>query len=242
MTLTIFRIFHYIYQFHRQLKANERFRITHLARNAAAYTKGLTPDDDIYDLVRKLRSRVGLFITITAIYCFCWYPLFVLTVWDYRYKQPKHLYRILTVLAWSHSALIPLTNILIDRKFSIILQCRRALTSRRKKGGSPSQQMLTMSTATSANNSLHGSHHHSLHNHTATNNIENVSPLLPHVSRDRSPIVASSYINHNSRRYHNQRPTVVAVSDFEEEIDMPPAAPTEVNRLLPDQIYEDSPV
>ena len=165
VTLTVVVIFRYIYKFYRQLKANQRFRISNLARNAAAYSKGKAPDEDIYETVSILKRRVRVLLCMAAIYCACWYPLFFLTLLDYKYTQPRYLYRILTVIAWSHSALIPVTLLAMDHTFSLVRICKRAgRTTYRVKGSkttSPSTQPLTRDDST-----MHGSQHTSLYNHT----------------------------------------------------------------------------
>lgn len=164
VTLTVIVIFRYIYKFYRQLKANQRFRITNLARNAAAYTKGQSPNDNIYELVSELKSRVRVLLCMASIYCACWYPLFTLTILDYRYSQPRYLYRILTIIAWSHSALIPVVLLSMDHSFGVVHQCRLAMQMRRRRHhqtNSPSTQPLTRDDST-----MHGSQHASLYNHT----------------------------------------------------------------------------
>lgn len=166
MTLTLVVIFRYIYKFYRQLKANQRFRITALARNAAAYTKGKNPDDDIYETVNRLKKRVRVFLCMATAYAACWYPLFFLTLLDYKYTEPKSLYRILTIVAWSHSAIIPAILLCMDHTFGIVNICRRAAKRRQRKQKtmSPSTQPLTRDDST-----MHGSQHTSLYNHTMTN-------------------------------------------------------------------------
>lgn len=156
-------LFRYIYKFYRQLKANQRFRITNLARNAAAYTRGQYPDDDIYEMINKLKNRVKVLFAMALSYCLCWYPLFFLSLFDYKYHQPKYLYRVLTVIAWSHSAIMPIILLSIDRSFGIFHQIRKALGEqrRRKNTSSPSTQPLTRDDST-----IQGSQHTSLYNHT----------------------------------------------------------------------------
>lgn len=283
MSLTLMVIIRYICKFNRQLNVNEKFRITNLARNAAAYTKGQTPSDNIYQTVCRLKMRVRVFACVTAIYIVCWYPLIVLTMMDYKYERARYLYRILTVLAWSHSTLVPLTYLLIDGSFSIITQFRQTLTAHRVRGeGSPSQQRL-MSTVSSAN-SMHLNHHQSLHNHTnytlstinshepalaaknhtlptinhtlPTNNralpANNYAlPIQNHTlpsdnkvytrNRDHAHTTKSTYSNQNHRSY-DKHASAEKLSDFEEDVDMPVMAPAELNRLLPDQKYEDNAV
>jgi len=129
VTLTFLIIYRYIYKFYRQLKANEKFRITALARNAAHMSKGEANDESIYDVVYRLKKRVKVLLSMTIINMVCWYPLFLLTLIDHRYERPSWMYRILTIIAWSHSALAPLPLLIIDRSFGLFYQVRNAMRS-----------------------------------------------------------------------------------------------------------------
>lgn len=155
MTLTLITIIQYIIKFYQQLNANQRFRITNLARNAAAYTRGLTPNEDIYSTVCSLKKKVRIFICITVVYCLCWYPLYILTITDPKYVRRRYIYRILTVLAWSHSALVPVVHVVLDESYSLLrLICQPQHRSR--AGSSQSRQnIMSMSRDSSAGNSLH---------------------------------------------------------------------------------------
>ncbi|XP_067952218.1 5-hydroxytryptamine receptor 4-like [Watersipora subatra] len=163
ISLTIVFIYRYIYKIYRQLKANQRFRITNLARNAAAYTKGQNPNEDIYDLVNRLKKRVRVLLCMTTVYCVCWYPLFFLTLLDQNYKEPAIFYRVLTIVAWSHSTILPLIFLSMDNNFGIIQQIRRAVRmhQHRHKPHSSSTQPLTR-----ADSNTLGSTHTSLYNRT----------------------------------------------------------------------------
>lgn len=128
ITLTFLIIYRYIFKFYRLLKANEQFRITVLARYMAAMSRGgESSGESIFDVVYRLKRRVRVLFSMALINMLCWYPLFILTLADHRYNKPRYYYRILTVLAWSHSALMPLPLLLIDRAFGIWFQFRKAL-------------------------------------------------------------------------------------------------------------------
>lgn len=103
-----------------------------------------------------------MLLIMAIIYSICWYPLFFLTVLDYSYTQPRYLYRVLTVIAWSHSALIPIVLLSMDHDFGVLQQIRAAAAKRAmRKPYSPSTQPLTREDST-----LLGSQHLSLYNNT----------------------------------------------------------------------------
>lgn len=126
--MTFLIIYYYIFKFYRLLKANEQFRITVLARYMAAMSRGGdNSSESIFDVVYRLKKRVRVLFSMALINMLCWYPLFTLTLADHRYDKPRYYYRILTILAWSHSALMPLPLLLIDRSYGIWFQFRKAL-------------------------------------------------------------------------------------------------------------------
>lgn len=210
VTLTLIVVFRYIYKFYRQLKANQRFRITNLARNAAAYTKGEDGNDDIYPLVNKLKRRVLVLLLIAAVYCFCWYPLFFLTLLDYAYTQPRYMYRALTVAAWSHSALNPIILLTIDPSIGLMCQIRKACRKRKHyKTSSASTQPLTRE-----DSNMHGNQHTSLYNNTMNNS-----------RKDSNPVSSPRSMN---SRYHPEsdgETSKLGIYSDSEEIPPPPPSP-----------------
>lgn len=209
VTLTVIVIFRYIYKFYRQLKANQRFRISNLARNAAAYSKGKAPDENIYETVSRLKRRVRVLLCMAAVYCACWYPLFFLTLLDYKYTQPRYLYRVLTIIAWSHSALIPITMLAMDRTFGLIAICKIAASrTYRVKGSktmSPSTQPLTRDDST-----FHGgSQHTSLYNHTMNTSGKSVAFSDKSKTKKR---------NGKNNKAKTPPPSVVVVNNGRDEI------------------------
>ena len=52
--------------------------------------------------------RITVLMYMVLCFFLCWYPLFILTLADYKFKQPKQAYRILTILAWCHPATTPI--------------------------------------------------------------------------------------------------------------------------------------
>ena len=132
VTLIFLILYRYIYKFYRLLKANEQFRITALARAAAAMSRVGANNESIYDIVYRLKKKVKVLLAMSMICMVCWYPLFILTLIDVHYQRPRYVYRILTVLAWSHSALIPLPLLVIDKSFGVWHQGKRLVKDYRE--------------------------------------------------------------------------------------------------------------
>lgn len=138
VTMTFLIIYRYLYKFYRLLKSNEQFRITALARYAAAMGRGeVGGGESIYDIVYRLKRKVRVLLAMAVITMVCWYPLYILTLLDIKYVRQKYIYRILTVIAWSHSALVPLPLLLIDKYFGICYQVKRLMTTVSIAAGSP---------------------------------------------------------------------------------------------------------
>ncbi|CAD5125284.1 unnamed protein product [Dimorphilus gyrociliatus] len=78
------------------------------------------------DTVQESLSRARVLITITALFIFCWYPLFILTLVDPTFNQPTRIYKLLTFVAWSHSSLNPVIFLLFDRRID---SCRKMCCS-----------------------------------------------------------------------------------------------------------------
>lgn len=74
-------------------------------------------DDDVLQPRRcyahlHLRRVIIMASLITAFVVF-WYPVFILTLADPKYRGPKKLYQALTILAWSQPVITPVFSILI---------------------------------------------------------------------------------------------------------------------------------
>lgn len=90
-------------------------------------SRGSANTENIFDVVYRLKRRVRVLLAMAIINMICWYPLFILTLSDHKYVKPRYYYRILTVIAWSHSALIPLPLLLIDKSFGVWFMLREAM-------------------------------------------------------------------------------------------------------------------
>ena len=161
VTLTLAVIFRYIFKFYTQLRANRRFCITALISNAAAYSKGEDNGHQTYTMIHAIQRKVKVLLIMAWIYLICWYPLFILTLADYSYSKPRYYYRILTVVAWSHSVLIPLVALTMDHSFRLISHVRDAAAKRKRT--SQSRQLLALSRDTSNVTSIQGSQHTNLY-------------------------------------------------------------------------------
>lgn len=176
MTMTFLIVYQYIFKFYRLLKANEQFRITVLARYMAAMSRGERQSESIFDVVYRLKRRVRVLLYMVLINMFCWYPLFILTLSDHKYRRARYYYRILTVIAWSHSALIPLPLLLMDRSFGIWCQVKQAVKMyKSSKASSPSPNR------------------HLLANHSKDSSL---SPT-PNLGKRRDAVIAANCINHS---------------------------------------------
>lgn len=198
VTLTFMIIFRYIYKFYRLLKANEQFRITALARNAAAMSKGESTSESIYDIVYRLKKKVKVLLAMSLITFICWYPLFVFTLTDLHYERPRYLYRILTVFAWSHSTLTPLPLLLIDRSFGCWFQFKRMMAKRREEEASPEVTRRLLS------NQSRDSSAHPTPNHFP----KKMQMVTNYSGNDRgNNNVRTSLINSTPQRSHWQSPS-----------------------------------
>ncbi|KAK3097135.1 hypothetical protein FSP39_006681 [Pinctada imbricata] len=63
--------------------------------------------------------RVLVYICMITSFALFWYPLFLLTIVDFFFQEPKLLYRLLTIFAWSQPIMTPvfIVTILRDVKF-----------------------------------------------------------------------------------------------------------------------------
>lgn len=73
--------------------------------------------------------RILVYISLVTSYALFWYPLFLLTIVDYRFTEPKVLYKFLTVFAWSHTLLTPVFCFLIVRDLTTRERLIRDLSS-----------------------------------------------------------------------------------------------------------------
>lgn len=73
--------------------------------------------------------RILVYISLVTSFALFWYPLFLLTIVDYQFSEPKALYKTLTVFAWSHPTLTPIFCFLLMRDVRIRERLIRDLSS-----------------------------------------------------------------------------------------------------------------
>lgn len=246
VTLTFMIIFRYIYKFYRLLKANEQFRITALARNAAAMSRGETASESIYDIVYRLKKKVKVLLGMSLITFICWYPLFGFTLTDLHYTRPRYLYRILTVFAWSHSMLTPLPLLLVDRSFGIWFQFKRVMVTRRQMAAASPEVKRRLLSNQSRDSSAHPTPNHfpkklqMVTNYTGNdrgnNNVKtSLVNSAPQRQSWQSPSASpqphhSPKLNHASPKLHHIRETEPAINSFpltEDHTERLPGFPTD---------------
>ncbi|CAL1534629.1 unnamed protein product [Lymnaea stagnalis] len=57
---------------------------------------------------RRYLRRISIMMGMVVSFVLCWYPLFLLTLFDVHYKQPPHIYRLLMIVAWTHPITTPI--------------------------------------------------------------------------------------------------------------------------------------
>lgn len=119
MTLAMVGATYYLVFFYRHVQSNSTHRLASLVRASIAISRGNIADNrTIRKVVRDSLSRARVLMTLTALFTLCWYPLFILTLADPKFKQPTKIYKLLSFIAWSNSALNPLVLILFDRNIN----------------------------------------------------------------------------------------------------------------------------
>jgi len=118
MTLAMSGAVYYLIYFDRHVRANSTHRLAALVRASVAISRGNTSvvagERLVRAVVRQSLSRSRVLILITVLFIFSWYPLYILTLVDPKFEQPSKVYKLLTFLAWSNSAMNPVVLILFD--------------------------------------------------------------------------------------------------------------------------------
>ena len=128
MTLAMVGAVYYLMFFYRHVQAHSTHRLATLVRASIAISQGnVINSADIRRVVRDSLSRTRVLLIITVLFVLCWYPLFVLTLVDPMFKQPKKIYKLLTFIAWSNAAINPVVFLLFDHNINMIrfLPCVR---------------------------------------------------------------------------------------------------------------------
>ena len=140
MSLSMAGAVYYLAYFYRHVQANSAHRLTALVRTSIAVSRGQTVAADggtsVRNMVRDALSRIRAFMTVTALFVVCWYPLFVLTLIDPRFRQPTKVYKLLTFVAWSNAALNPLVLVLFDRNLNAFARMECCTSGSRQRHGS----------------------------------------------------------------------------------------------------------
>lgn len=71
---------------------------------------------------RITRKKLALLVILLAMFILFWYPMFLLTVADPRFKVQPHIYKALTLYAWSNPAISPIIFLL---HLKVICCCRK---------------------------------------------------------------------------------------------------------------------
>ena len=128
-TLSIFVVCHYIWVLYRNISAQKKQTQTTMVldpavvMDAAEITYQEHPSQVAVDSDRVIAdaySRVRCFIIMTATFVLNWYPLFIATLVDPKFKLNPMVYIILTILAWSNGAINPMIYLLTDNQFNLI--------------------------------------------------------------------------------------------------------------------------
>lgn len=121
MTLTIASALYYLIFFYRHLQANATYRAAAVVLAVSTGGSGLVAMDErkLRQLIRHSLSRSLVLILITVLFVVCWYPLYMLTLFDPGFRQPTKVYKLLTFIAWSNSSLNPVVLLLFDSQMSV---------------------------------------------------------------------------------------------------------------------------
>jgi hypothetical protein len=140
MTLILSSAGYYLGVFHRHIQAGSTHRLASILRTVIAARSSLqaavscrnsqAESGDVSHVesaktsrntkkldkaIRNSLSRSRVLILITALFVACWYPLYLLTLFDPKFEQPSKLYKVLTFIAWSNATINPLVFLLFDR-------------------------------------------------------------------------------------------------------------------------------
>lgn len=125
MTLTMTSVLFYLGSLHRNARAARRRTTTTTTDLAGNHHRKLR------HALRHSLSRSMVLIAVTVAFLVCWYPLYVLTLFDPRIRQPAKVYKLLTFVACSNAFLNPVIMLLFDSQMSVF---RRLLRRRRRPG------------------------------------------------------------------------------------------------------------
>lgn len=168
MTLILASAGYYLGVFHRHIQAGSTHRLASILRTVIAARSSLqaavscrnsqAESGDVAHAesvkasrstkkldkaIRNSLSRSRVLILITVLFVACWYPLYLLTLFDPKFQQPSKLYKVLTFIAWSNATINPLVFLLFDRNIgsfkrincSISRDLSATATSRRHRRG-----------------------------------------------------------------------------------------------------------
>ena len=118
-TLTMVAAFYYIKLFYRHVQTNSTHRVASLVRASVALSRGQRQRGDINYLIKDSLSRARVLVVIAILFAVCWYPLFILTLFDPRFEQSNKIYKLLTFIAWSNAAINPMIFCFFDRGLNV---------------------------------------------------------------------------------------------------------------------------
>ena len=127
VSLAIVLTFLYFRQLYSDIRRTSYYRFTTLLRATLAMDTDIeTPEKRRASISREKHHvkqvqkttlrKLWLLLMQTFCYIVFWYPLFVLTLIDPKFKEDVQLYKILTILAWSNPVITPFIFLLFIRK------------------------------------------------------------------------------------------------------------------------------
>ena len=119
-TLSMFGTLYYLFYFHRHVQNYAKIQSASSARASTVDLRNPKDERISKRILQQALSRCRVLITISLVFVFSWFPLFVLTLIDPKFQQPSKIYKLLTFIAWSNAAINPMIFILYDQSIDAI--------------------------------------------------------------------------------------------------------------------------
>ncbi|KAL3856828.1 hypothetical protein ACJMK2_011542 [Sinanodonta woodiana] len=121
ITIAMIATIHFIRRLYKEIQVNQPNRVSMLVRSSITIMDTHRSSIcNVREMIRYSTHRARIFIMNMLTFVICWYPLFLIIIFDARFKVSPKVYQVFSFIAWSQGAVQPVLYICFDKSLDIL--------------------------------------------------------------------------------------------------------------------------